>query len=343
MADLERLVQQLEAAGGDVHAQAATAAEFLLAAQPEGQRERLRTGLDAAAVLRWFDVNLLARMLESSEEDAEQLFRALDGLPFVEVYPARDRELRNVHESTRLGWRKQMAERRPSDFRTLSAQAAAIFADDHTARGQIEWIYHLLCADPDEGANELERLDREWSSRAHPEDRYALAEALQELEDTRLLHSRAHVWALLVIATTRASRDDFAQLMNTADEALLQARSLSDQRAEGEAQGLLGYVLQTQGKFAEAQAAFGNSLTINRRLAGQDPSNAGWQFELAVAHRRVGDVFPGARPTGGGAGGIRRVFDDQPTAGGAGPEQRELEARTGGGAQRGRHDVASAR
>jgi hypothetical protein len=253
MADLEHLVQQLEAAGGDVHAQAATAAEFLLSAQPESQRERLRAGLDAAAVLRWFDVNLLVRMLESSEEEAGQLFHTLDGLPFIEVYPAHEREFRNVHESTRLGWRKQMAGRRPANFRILSARAAALFSDDHTARGRVEWMYHLLCADPDQGAKELEKLNREWSSRAHPQDRYALAAALQELKDTQLLHGRADVWALLVMATTLASRADFTQFMNAAKETLLQARSVADQCAEAEAQCFLGDVLKTKGNVAEAQ------------------------------------------------------------------------------------------
>jgi hypothetical protein len=32
-------------------------------------------------------------------------------------------------------------------------------------------------------------------------------------------------------------------------------------------------------------------LKISRRLAEQDPSNAGWQRDLAVAHSRVGDVL----------------------------------------------------
>jgi tetratricopeptide (TPR) repeat protein len=42
-------------------------------------------------------------------------------------------------------------------------------------------------------------------------------------------------------------------------------------------------VLQAQGKLAEAQAAFGEDLRISRKLADQDPTNAGWQQELAVA------------------------------------------------------------
>ena len=46
----------------------------------------------------------------------------------------------------------------------------------------------------------------------------------------------------------------------------------------------VGDVLQAQGKLSEAQAAFGEYLAISRRLAEQDPTNAGWQRDLAVAH-----------------------------------------------------------
>src|SRR2546428_7751969 len=42
----------------------------------------------------------------------------------------------------------------------------------------------------------------------------------------------------------------------------------------------VGGVLEAQGKLAEAQAAFGECLAISRRLAEQDPSNAGWQRDL---------------------------------------------------------------
>src|SRR5574340_1830511 len=113
MAIIGLLVQQLEAAKGDIHRQAAAAAEFLLSAEPEAKRVPLRAGLDAAAVLRWFDVNLLGKVLEISDEEARGRFEALKAMPFVETYRAQDRELHNIHESTRLGWRKRLAQGAP--------------------------------------------------------------------------------------------------------------------------------------------------------------------------------------------------------------------------------------
>ena len=46
---------------------------------------------------------------------------------------------------------------------------------------------------------------------------------------------------------------------------------------------LQGDVLREQGDLAGAQAAYGKSLEVIRRLAGADPSNAGWQRDLSVS------------------------------------------------------------
>jgi tetratricopeptide (TPR) repeat protein len=292
MADLViEFLERLEQTKGDPHAQSAVAAEFALAARPEAEREPLRAALDAAALLHWFDARLLHKVLGIPEEEAANRFKALKDMPFVEQYRRGEHDLRNVHESTRLGWRKQLAHADGPRFRLLSKQASDCFAADLAPAAQIERIYHLLCADPEAGASGLETLNRQWSSSAYPEDRYALAAVLKELEDSQLLAGRARAWALLVIAWARDTRGETAQLQEVATAALLLARQTKDQSAEGDAQALLGDVLQVQGKLEEAQVAFGEYLAISRRLAAQDPSNACWQRELAVAHSKVGGMF----------------------------------------------------
>jgi predicted negative regulator of RcsB-dependent stress response len=256
-----------------------------LAARPKPEQEPLRIALDAAAVLHWFGEGLLVKILDIPNDGARKRFEELRALPFVEDY------LRNVHESTRLGWRKQLAHEQPEHFARLSAKAAACFASDVSIVGRVEWIYHLLCGDPERGATELEVLDRNWSNCARPEDRYALSAALRELEDTRLVQGRARVWVLLVTAWTRVSRGEVTQLADVATKILDLARAVKDPRAESDAQCLFGGVLEAQGKLEAAQKAFGEGLAISRRLAEQNPSNAGWQRDLAVAHSRVGDVL----------------------------------------------------
>src|SRR5277367_2292745 len=122
MSALEDIIRKLEAARDDVRAQAVTTAEFALALQTDSICERLRSALDAAAVLRWFDVPLLGRLLELGEAEALELFDALATLPFLERFPSRTRDLRNVHDATRLGWRRRLSEDKPASFRALSAR-----------------------------------------------------------------------------------------------------------------------------------------------------------------------------------------------------------------------------
>ena len=291
MSSIEELLRRLDAAKSDTLLQAAIAAESVLLARPESERQPLHAALDAGAVLRWFDVSLLGKLLEVPDEEARTRFEVLTSLPFVERYRMRDTDLHNIHEATRLGWRKKLADETPALFRSLSVRAAEAFADEPTPAGRIEWIYHLLCGDPDFGATELEKLNPDWSSRARPEERSALAAALRELEDSRLVAGRARAWTLLITAWAPYNRGEITQLADTATEALRLAREAEDRPVEAEAQCLLGDVRQAQGNLDEAQAAFGEYLTICRRLAEQDPSNTGWQRELAVAYSRVGEVL----------------------------------------------------
>jgi tetratricopeptide (TPR) repeat protein len=290
MNSIEDLLRELTAVQGDTQAQAALTAEFMLLNQPEEQREKLREALDAAAVLRWFNAELLAKVLDISEADTVQRFQFLKSLSFVEVYRSGKDELYNVHESTRLGWRKKLFKEHLQHFRDLSLRVSACFTTDNTAAGRIEWIYHLLCANPDQGATELRDIDRAWAYN-HPEHKYALASALQELEETRLVANRTRCWVLLVIAWTRESRDETAQLSSIANEILILSLENNDQVAEADAQCLLGSISQTKGKLNEALTAYNETLAILHRLVEQDPSNASWQQDLAVAYNRTGSVF----------------------------------------------------
>jgi tetratricopeptide (TPR) repeat protein len=105
---------------------------------------------------------------------------------------------------------------------------------------------------------------------------------------TGLVQGRARASTLLIIGWGHEMRGETAQLGDLAAEALRLARDSSDPSLESEAQCLLGDVLQDQGKPTAALAAFAESLAIRRQLSEQDPGNADWQRELAVAHSRVG-------------------------------------------------------
>jgi hypothetical protein len=186
---------------------------------------RLKIGTSTS---RWFDDVLLGKVLGITHDEARKRFEELTTLPFVERYRTGEHDLRNIHESTRLGWRKRLAREQPERFVQLSAKLAACFADDFTPAGRIDWIYHLLCGDPKRGAKELESLDQNWTDCARPEDRYALASTLRELEDTELVRGSARVWVLLVTAWVRVSRSEFAKLADCVGKILDLARAAED-------------------------------------------------------------------------------------------------------------------
>ena len=291
MSLLDELGQALAAVADDPQARSAVAAEFLLRSRPPDEQTALAAAFDAAAVLRWFDAELLARVLQIPPATAAERLRQLRALPFIEPYRSGAHELVNVHESTRLGWRSKLARETPERFRALSAAAAACFADDQTPAGRIEWIYHLLSADGESGADALETIDQEWTGRAHPAQRYALATALSELEANGLLAGRARLWVLLVIGWTRIERGEAAQLAALADEALRLAVAANDARGQAGACNLHGHACQTRGQLDAALRAFTECLQTSRRLADLDPANADWQRDLGVAHNYVGSVL----------------------------------------------------
>ena len=281
----------LQAAQGDPAKLALATVDLKYPELPEAERATLKEVLEAAAIPHWCDAAILAALLGIPLEESAARLAQLRGLTVVEPFKARGETAVNVHEAARLVLRKRMARKDQQRFQKLSAQAAKVFEQVHAPAKRIERIYHRLCAESERGATELEALNRQWSGSARPEDYYALAAALKELDDSQMVAGRARAWSLLVIAWARHSHGEVAQLETAAREVLLLARETNDQGAEGEAQALLGDVLQAQGKLAEAQAAFREYLTISRRLAEQDPSNAGWQRGLAVAHSKMGGVL----------------------------------------------------
>ena len=288
--DFAEQLRVLEAAHGDPAKLALVTVDLAYPDLTQAESDKLKQGLEAAAIPHWCDEAILSALLDISPEESALRLSHLRKLKVLEPFPARGAAAVNVHEATRLALRKAMAIDQTERFRALSAKGIAFFAKDPTPTGRIEWIYHLLCGDPDRGATELEKMNREWERDANTEDRYALAAALRELEKTRSVEGRARLWVLMGIAWVRVSRGEVAQLADLAAEVLRLARTEADQPAEADAQCLVGDVLQAQGKLAEATVAFTEYRAIAERLATQDLTTER-QAALAVAHSRLGGVL----------------------------------------------------
>ena len=194
--DFAEQLRVLEAAQGDPAKLSLATVDLAYPALSDAERAALKESLEAAAIPHWCDEAILAALLGITAEESAARLARLRRLSVVEPFPARGSNAVNVHEAARLALRKAIADDPNGRFRTLSARAVVFFQDDPTPAGRIEWIYHLLCADPELGATTLEKLDREWSRTARPEDRYALAAALGELDESGLVHGRARAMGL---------------------------------------------------------------------------------------------------------------------------------------------------
>lgn len=257
---------------------------------PEKLQAELKASLEAAALPSRCDEKLLAVLLGQTPADSTDRLARLRALDLVESCPVHGEGAVRVQEATRRVLRRIMATVEPGRFRALSLRAAAHFQDDSSPAARIEWVFHLLCGDPERGADALEKLDHEWSDRGHPEDRHALAAAMRELEETGMVAGRARAWVLLVMAWTHEFQGETAEWAEVGEQALRVAREAQDRSAEAEALCLIGDARKAQYRFEEAEAAFEELLSFSQRLAERHPDQPGWQRKLAAAHSRVGDV-----------------------------------------------------
>jgi tetratricopeptide (TPR) repeat protein len=165
--------------------------EFSLENLPGNVRELVW----AAAVPHWFDRNFLAALLNETPRKAQ--FDALLDLSFVEPYPGRGHA---VHERSRKLLLDKLWQSRPSQYRKLSARAAAYCAkqDRNDTAWRVEWIYHLLIAKPEVGADKLFNTSCEWQN--PPKFAYdkveVLVRAAREHLDAGRLVERGASWTL---------------------------------------------------------------------------------------------------------------------------------------------------
>jgi len=159
--------------------------------ESEAERRTLCSALEAAAVPHWCDGAVLTALVDDSGLLGQNLWDHLKTLPVIEGFPARPGAAGYVAEISRLALRKRLAETQRARFIDLNRRmvrllAADTRAADTRAADRIEWIYHLLVADAEQGVAELAELNRRWMAEGRQEDREALAQVLTELDDAGL-------------------------------------------------------------------------------------------------------------------------------------------------------------
>ena len=283
---IQQLTDALNEAGDDPMARAAVIAR--LAVNRTGDPALFRA-FYAACVVWWFDASRLSFLLDVSNLEGAKMLISLKEFSFVERWSPQQPDRYNIHEATRLGIRKALYKSDKDILRDLSARAASMSSQESV--GRIESTYHLLVADPSAGATALEKLDRELNDSGRHAERQSLATVVTELERTRLVDGLARAKVILCYSELRSSRGEIARMEQEALLALSLAQAADPgSSTTARARGLLGDIYKARGDLAAAQRSFEECLRIFLELTRQDPENAGWQRQLAVAHSKVGGI-----------------------------------------------------
>jgi hypothetical protein len=130
----------------------------------EGVSQEMRPAFEAAAVLRYFNVDALGMLLDGN--NAEALYAELRRWPFIRSR----REGLAIHDTMRAMINEALHVRTPERFRTLHERAAAHYearlekaTGDERERCAAERLYHHTCADESSGVHLFQGIAEEFA------------------------------------------------------------------------------------------------------------------------------------------------------------------------------------
>ena len=278
--DLDKTLARLKAAKGDPDAMALATVDFVLDTYSPG----FALALEAASIPHWFNESILKVLLDESLPEEADWFNQLLNLAIVEDF--RTYDAWNVHEVTRLALRNRLAKEKPERFLELGNRAASHFSGEANHQN-IERIYHLLTAKPNDGALELRKLYRRWMGTGELEQMQALGVGLMELTNRDLLQPLAQAYALTALLNIQSNRVGINEQMATAREAVDLNKQLGDIVGLVDSYCGLGQVLYEKGNYTDAQSAFEQA---RESLDIWNKSESGYNCldELADIHTSMG-------------------------------------------------------
>jgi hypothetical protein len=157
----------------------------------------------------------------------------------------------NIHARTRLALRHQLQCADPQRFLQLSIRTANCF-EGELPHLQIETLYHLLVAAPQQGVETLRHLYKLWSTAGRHESLQSLAVALEELLHSSSLGPLARAQSILRYCSIRDESLAAQQTEILCREAQAILTDREDKADLVDCVALVGQALHRQGKLGEA-------------------------------------------------------------------------------------------
>ncbi len=275
--------RRLHEAEGNPELLALATLDFVLSEYPPD----IRLLVESAAIPRWFDHEILARMRGWKSEPTADDWATLIELPFIESFQAKRGF--NVHQVTRLALRRKIRTENPARFKRLSTIAAEIWNGEDTST-RVEHIYHQLSASPLDGSDLLEKTYWKWRRAGKLERVQQLGAVLDELA-TFPLADFAKGRVLLIRGCARQSRIPLNELQDTVNEAIGLLVQTGPQSSLADAYFVLGTISEKKGELRAALASFQTAKRIMEALTGAEPTNPDLQRELSVSHNAIGWIY----------------------------------------------------
>lgn len=206
-----------------------------------------------AALPHWFHADILAALLERPLVDCATLYADLQRLPFVDRFEARQGH--NIHPVIRAAMGDQFWRERPEEYVRLSTRAADYFSRSSERDWQREYIYHLLIAAPDKGADLLRDLYTEWMKSLNSWDlANPLAQTITEQVEAERLQGRARGWAYYVKGDIDRRNDRGREAKKALQLGLISAGD--DKLLKANCTYSLGRVHGMDGEYTEARTRY---------------------------------------------------------------------------------------
>ena len=220
----------------------------------------LRAMTWAAAIPHWFDADILAALRPELRDRATRLYADLQTLSFVEVFPGRGH---NIHELTRRLMLDHLWRENLDEFRALSARAVEIFSGRDEIAFRIENAYHLLVAEPDEGADAVWNLGADLNNSFRYAELEAFVNTALEQVNADRVAGRARGWVLY--REGRLENQTYRrEALRTLENALADAEQ--DRQLRANVLSAMGDVQQFRKDMNAALASYAQALELFRAV-----------------------------------------------------------------------------